>query len=296
MQKTVERPLSPQLCHRARGEDTFPVEWRPLDGRDRFAVRATWPADHPFFAPLGRGDERCHDPLLVVETLRQATMALLHAAHGMPLTRHILLGEISLSCDPAGLAVAGEDVDIEVWFTELTSRGGELSRMRVEWTVRRAAGVVATGGADARFAGPGAYRRLRGGHVEPGVVRPGPDARRIPADRTGRTRPEDVLLAPGDRTDAWELVVDTGHPTLFQRPNDHIPGMLFLEAARQAATAAAWPRPFVPAELRIAFHRYAEFDGGPCLLRAEPGSTAGSVRVTGHQAGEPLFSCALRSG
>ncbi|WP_328942474.1 adhesin [Streptomyces sp. NBC_00250] len=296
MRETVERRLSPRLCHRVRGEDTFPVEWRPLDGKDRFAVRATWPTGHPFFTPVRRGSEPCHDPLMVVETLRQATMALLHAVHGLPLTRHILLSEISLSCDPTGLTVAGEEPDIEIRFAELRSRRDQLTEIRVEWSVLRDACVVATGGAHARLAGPAVYRRLRGGHVEAGVVRPGPWTRRAPAPLAGRSRPEDVLLGPSGREGVWELVVDTAHPTLFQRPNDHIPGMLFLEAARQAASAAVWPRPYLPASVRVAFDRYAEFDGGPCLLRAEPGSTAGAFEVTGYQDGARLFTCGLRSG
>lgn len=315
MQDTVARRLSPELCHRVRSEDTFPVEWRPLDGRDRFGVRATWPTDHPFFTPVRRGEERCHDPLLVVETLRQAAMALLHSAHGLPLTRHILLGEISLTCDPAGLAVVGDEPDIEIRFAEAVLRGDRLAGMLVEWTVRRGARTVATGGAHARFTGGAAYRRLRGGHVEAGVVHPGPWTHRAPAPLAGRARREDVLLSPTGREGVWELVVDTGHPTLFQRPNDHIPGMLFLEAARQAVSAAVWPRPCLPAALRIGFDRYAEFHGGPCLLRARPTSTAGTAleptgtarsegtadvpgtfEVTGYQDGARLFTCELRTG
>ncbi|MGW2300127.1 ScbA/BarX family gamma-butyrolactone biosynthesis protein [Streptomyces sp. NPDC001809] len=301
-QDTIERRLSPQLCHRVRGEDTFPVEWRPLDGKERYAVRAHWPTDHPFFTPVRRGGERCHDPLMVVETLRQATMALLHSVHGLPLTRHILLNEISLSCDPAGLDIRGGDPDIEVRFTELVVRGGQLTDMLVDWTVRRGADVVATGGSRARFAGGAAYRRLRGGHVEAGVVRPDPWTRRAPAPLAGRSRVDDVLLAPTGREGVWELVVDTDHPTLFQRPNDHIPGMLFLEAGRQAVSAAVWPRPCLPVALRIAFDRYAEFHGGPCLLRAVPAAgegaaeTAGAFEITGYQDGARLFTCELRTG
>ncbi|MFC9336688.1 ScbA/BarX family gamma-butyrolactone biosynthesis protein [Streptomyces sp. NPDC057020] len=315
MQDTVARRLSPQLCHRVRGEDTFPVEWLPLDGGDGFAVRAAWPTDHPFFTPVRRGEERCHDPLLIVETLRQASMALLHSVHGLPLNRHILLSEISLTCDPTGLSVAGDEPGIEIRFAETVVRGAQLAEMLVEWTVRRGTRVVATGGGHARFAGGAAYRRLRGGHVEAGVVHPGPFARRAPAPLAGRTRREDVLLAPTGREGVWELIVDTGHPTLFPRPNDHIPGMLFLEAARQAVSAAVWPRPCLPTGLRIRFDRYAEFDGGPCLLRAEPrgpaesagaaGASAGAAgaadvpgtfEVTGYQDGARLFSCELRTG
>ncbi|WP_306430798.1 AfsA-related hotdog domain-containing protein, partial [Streptomyces sp. 2R] len=112
----------------------------------------------------------------------------------------------------------------------------------------------------------------------------------------GRGRAEDVVLSESSREGVWELRVDTRHPTLFQRPNDHVPGMLLLEAARQAACLAAGDGGFVPAEGRTHFHRYAEF-GSPCSIGAEvlPCAVPGEarVRVTGHQDGEPVFDTVL---
>ncbi|WP_137993260.1 ScbA/BarX family gamma-butyrolactone biosynthesis protein [Streptomyces vilmorinianum] len=291
---TALRPLTPRLCHRVRAEDTFTVGWRPTGDPHRFRVAAAWPAGHPFFAPV---HGRVHDPLLVVETLRQSTMALLHDAFAVPLTHKILLSEIAFTFEAGGLD-AGEGVveaEIETRFTELVHKGGTLSEARVEWTVHRGGAAVATGSSHARFTSPPVYRRLRGGRVEPGESIPGPRTVRAPAALVGRRREGDVLLAPAGGDGRWELVVDTRHPTLFQRPNDHIPGMLFLEAARQAATAAASPAPFVPSSGSIAFERYAEF-GAPCLLEVRHDGGTGAFRVTGHQDGERLFVCAFTGG
>jgi len=58
----------------------------------------------------------------------------------------------------------------------------------------------------------------------------------------GRRDPRNVVITEptalgGGRVGAW-LVVDVGHPYLFDHPLDHVPGNLQLEACRQAAVAA----------------------------------------------------------
>ncbi|WP_442819295.1 AfsA-related hotdog domain-containing protein [Streptomyces sp. NBC_01236] len=58
----------------------------------------------------------------------------------------------------------------------------------------------------------------------------------------GRDRFEDAVLAATDRPDRWQLRVDTTHPALFDHLVDHAPGILLLEAARQAARAHGTPR------------------------------------------------------
>ncbi|WP_260845011.1 AfsA-related hotdog domain-containing protein [Streptomyces sp. SLBN-31] len=49
--------------------------------------------------------------------------------------------------------------------------------------------------------------------------------------------PTDVVLSPLGQPHRWQLRVDTRHPVLFDHIVDHVPGMLLIEAARQAATA-----------------------------------------------------------
>ncbi|MCZ0978490.1 AfsA-related hotdog domain-containing protein [Streptomyces diastatochromogenes] len=96
----------------------------------------------------------------------------------------------------------------------------------------------------------------------------------------------------------WRLRVDTGHPVLFQGEKDHVPGMLLLEAARQAAALETPSRPFVPSSGRMAFQRYAEF-GTPCWIRAHalPAPSAGTtgVTITGSQGDGTVFLAELSS-
>ncbi|QMV06648.1 hypothetical protein GJU35_13800 [Streptomyces lincolnensis] len=86
--------------------------------------------------------------------------------------------------------------------------------------------------------------------------------------------------------------VDTSHPLLFDRPDDHVPGMVLLEAARQAA-AAVTPGDGTPYPLSMenTFDRYVEFDT-PCWIEATP--VTDGVRVVGHQDGEQVFSSLVR--
>ncbi|MFI6341435.1 ScbA/BarX family gamma-butyrolactone biosynthesis protein [Streptomyces sp. NPDC050535] len=49
--------------------------------------------------------------------------------------------------------------------------------------------------------------------------------------------PEATAAGPHTTTRSWLLRLNTSHPTLFDHPQDHVPGMLLLEAARQATHA-----------------------------------------------------------
>lgn len=73
---------------------------------------------------------------------------------------------------------------------------------------------------------------------------------------------------------------------LFDDPVDHVPGMLLLEAARQAAHAACAPSgPVLVSSMEVSFNRYVEFDT-PCLIDARSEPTTGpdsTVRVDARQ-------------
>lgn len=284
--------VSPDLVHRARPTDAFPRGWRRR-GDDTFSVTASWPHDHVFFEPVSGA---LHDPLLVVETMRQSAMLIVHAGYGVPLDWHFMLTDLEYEGHADQLDVGGAQalIDVELDFSQLEWRGGRLTQLKVDWTLRRGGRLVATGNGRARILSPGVYRRLRGDKEFPGVLEHLPPP--VPADLAGRSRAEDVVLAPFPQERVWRLRVDTTHPTLFQRPNDHIPGMLLLEAARQAACAALGPAPFVPLAGGIAFHRYAEF-GTTCWIQvsdvpdARPGTRA--VQVTGHQDDSLVFLATL---
>ncbi|MFC9888368.1 ScbA/BarX family gamma-butyrolactone biosynthesis protein [Streptomyces pilosus] len=290
--------VTPELAHRPRAEDVFPAAWVRL-AEDRFRVTAHWPAAHSFFGPV---DSRHQDPMIVGETLRQTSMALAHAEFGAPADTHFVMHDLEVSTDPAALllADAAEPVTVDVVCSEVRRRGRGLNGMRTTMEFRRAGLLVARGTGSTGCLSPAAYRRLRGSRSAvvdgariplPAPVPPAP----VPPALVGRHRARDVVLAPADRPGSWLLRVDGRHPVLFPRPNDHVPGMVLFEAARQAAAAASGRLPFLPSELCVRFSRYAELDS-PCRLDTEvldKGEDGVTVRVSGRQDDEPVFAATL---
>ncbi|CAL9480959.1 ScbA/BarX family gamma-butyrolactone biosynthesis protein [Streptomyces sp. enrichment culture] len=284
-------PVTPQLAHRPRLSDVFPVEWVRISA-DRFRVTARWPAEHAFFAPV---DDRHHDPMIVGETLRQTSMALAHAEFGAPADTHFVMRDLEVVTDPSGLLLseAAEPVTVDVVCSEVRRRGRGLHSMRTTMEFRRAGRLVARGTGSTGCTSPAAYRRLRARQLAAVGARI-PLLPAIPPAQVGRSREDDVVLAPAG-TGTWRLRVHTGHPVLFPRPNDHVPGMVLFEAARQAATAASGRLPFLPSAMAVAFSRYAELDS-PCLIEAEvldKTEDQATVRVTGRQNEEHVFTATL---
>ncbi|MBV2358164.1 hypothetical protein KUH32_00110 [Thalassococcus sp. CAU 1522] len=83
-------------------------------------------------------------------------------------------------------------------------------------------------------------------------------------DRRLDTRNTVLTYSPDDRPGAARLIVDRDHPFFFDHPLDHVPGLLLLEGAVQAAQDCAQEPCFVSA-IRADLIRYAFFDD-PILL------------------------------
>ncbi|MFE5914215.1 ScbA/BarX family gamma-butyrolactone biosynthesis protein [Streptomyces wedmorensis] len=284
-----------EFVHRADPADIIPTGWTQLRA-DRYSVSAHWPAAHPFFSPVA-GDR--HDPVLVAETIRQATMLVAHAELGVPVEDQFVMWGLHYTADPDELAVDGlsSDIHLDLVCTELGTRGGRLGNLRTTVVLTRDGRHLATGGALARATSLQAYRRIRGERMA-ALGRPVPLIPGVEPHLVGREHDKDVVLAPGIRPGQWRLRVNTGHPTLFRRPNDHIPGMLLLEAARQAAAATLGAGAYLPAGMDVSFARYAELDS-PCWIEAETVPTADpsvdTVRVEGRQDDRSVFVATLTS-
>ncbi|GAA2910976.1 ScbA/BarX family gamma-butyrolactone biosynthesis protein [Streptomyces mexicanus] len=293
-QAPLTSTVARQLVHRAAVAEVFLTGWRAVDDR-RTAVTAQWPRAHSFHRPVAG----LHDPLLVAETIRQAGVLVCHTVHEVPLGHRFLMWGLRTEVHPRHLTVGDRpaDLDLDVDFTELKRSGSRLEG-RYTVTIRREGDLVATGGAHFSCTAPAVYRRLRG---ERHGVRPrredvvGAALAPLPPAVVGRTEACDVVLSPTGTPRRWQLRPDIAHPVLFDHPDDHVPGMVLLEAARQAATAAAPAGTAVlPRSLDSTFQRYVEFDS-PCWIEAavsahDQGST---VRVTGTQNDETVFGCDL---
>jgi hypothetical protein len=84
----------------------------------------------------------------------------------------------------------------------------------------------------------------------------------------GASRPADVLVAFRDGALAIEPA-DPRHPFYFDHVSDHVPGMVLLEAARQAAAQASGGTLLRPVSGRMAASRFTEYDP-PARVEAVP--------------------------
>ncbi|MEU3609210.1 ScbA/BarX family gamma-butyrolactone biosynthesis protein [Streptomyces sp. NPDC035033] len=280
-----------QLLRRARPSDVLLSDWRRI-GADHFALTVSWPDSHPFHTPVhGR-----HAPSLIAETNRQAARLIAHAEFDAPLDHHFLMRDLNYTIDPdqALVRADGPPLLLHLTCSEVRRQGPRLNRMTCHTVITRGGRTVATGHGSLTCTSPAAYGRLRGGRLATPPASPLPAP--VPPAAVGRVSPADVVLSPTRDPLRWILRADPANPSLFARPNDHVPGMALLEAVHQAARATTGPRAFYPTALSLGFDRYAELDA-PCLIEAHPapGEEPGTValHVTGHQDGHRVFRASL---
>lgn len=287
-----------QLVHKTDSGEVYLRKWHRT-GPDAFRITARWPERHAFYRT-----ERPCDPLLLCETIRQTFPLLSHAAYEVPMGFQLIWERFAYRIEADAHARPdhglGPDVVLDAECYDITYRGTRPAALSMRLRISRDGVLVAT--ADTRFAvqAQNAYRRLRGLAVDPAraMAEAPPDA--VPVDHrlTGRTRPDDVVLAPAaDGTDmSWRLRVDTTHPTLFDHAVDHVPGMLLLEAAHQTARDTAGDGPADILGLDCEFYRYVEL-GSACTVSATataPGTApTRQSRVTAEQDGQVRFSATV---
>ncbi|WP_240044947.1 ScbA/BarX family gamma-butyrolactone biosynthesis protein [Streptomyces alboflavus] len=285
-----------EYVHRAALSEVFLTGWEAV-GDDTFKVTAQWPRCHGFYE-LYESGQGSYDPLMLCETFRQTFPLLSHAAYGVPFGHQLTWHHLQYSLDPRAMALAAAPAEIElrVRCFDIRRRRELPTAMSMSVDVLRDGEPFATAATRFGVLAPAVYQRLRG---------PRGDARRVfaaapppppPVTRAGagRGRRQDIVLAHAPGPGRWRLRADTTHPVLFDHAVDHVPGMLLLEAVRQAGHAL---RPGdgsrAPVSMEAVFHHYVEFDS-PCWIEASevPADTADAprgVRVDAMQEGRLMF-------
>ncbi|MDV9190525.1 ScbA/BarX family gamma-butyrolactone biosynthesis protein [Streptomyces sp. SR27] len=228
---SFDRTVSRRLVHRASVTEVFLTD-AVVAGADRFLVGAQLPRNHALYRPEKTGQA---DFMLLVEAVRQAGIFLSHRYHDVPLGHHFIFKALSLRIsDPAALRVGSGPLPVVVDVRVVTPAGGRNPR-RFD---ARFDMVIEVGGRECARASAGVtvidgvrYGRLRqrGRTAQP----PGPVAGAVAAGDSAESR--GVLLSVPGAPGTWRLRVDPTHPGYFEHPSDHVPGMLLLEAFRQAA-------------------------------------------------------------
>lgn len=268
-QPELTRTVAREYVHRAALSEVLLSGWSKA-GEDAFSATAQWPRSHSFYG----SEHGLHDPLLVCETVRQTSTLLAHVGYHVPLGYHLSWSRLQVAVNPHALRIEPTPAEVRLHATcsDIRYHRSVPITMSIHLEIFRDRTLVAM--ASVRFAShsPAVYQRLRSGRDVAEVFAKAPQPPE-PVSRTtvGRHRKQDIVLSPTPDRLRWQLRVDTSHPILFDHPLDHVPGMLLLEAVRQAAHAMEPARAGVvlPASMDISFNRYVEFDE-PCWIEAEP--------------------------
>ncbi|CAG7649512.1 ScbA/BarX family gamma-butyrolactone biosynthesis protein [Actinacidiphila bryophytorum] len=253
------RTVARESVHRTSAAEVLLTDVRPLDGGG-FEAAASWPRSHPTFP---RDGGSLHSPLILAETLRQLGIYIpLHYFHIPPAARLIitdLFFEIDLDEEPdAGFGAT--DITCRVHRPEVRSgRSGEVTGLRLAVDFLTGGSTFAQAGGGVRIMGEQRYAEIRGAAsaLSPpapaaGLVRPAASDLAVPSRL-------DVLI--GRHGDATVLCpADPRHPFFFDHATDHVPGMVLLEAVRQATAVASQGALLRPRRGRLTAARFTEFD------------------------------------
>ncbi|HEV7647111.1 MAG TPA: ScbA/BarX family gamma-butyrolactone biosynthesis protein [Actinophytocola sp.] len=283
-QQTVPR----RLVHRTAVSEVFITDLQIVDERTSH-IGAQWPRAHSFFGPR----TQLHDPMLLAETIRQATLVVAHRAFDVPHDAHFVLLELTYDVREHGLRVGRGPANITLVgrATDIRKRKNTVAGMSLNYDIYRDGEQIGGGAIRWRCISAASYARVRGDHHNAGhtsATKPTPVAPHL----VGRHHDSDVVLGASPLPDTWLLRVDTGHPVMFDHLVDHVPGMMVVEAARQAAQLLTGRPDMVPACGAFTYTHYIELDE-PCIVRAEHlGDDL--VKIIFEQSGKVVVTAALK--
>jgi hypothetical protein len=222
------------LVHRSAVAEVFVtdvVEREP----DTFDCGVQWPRRHILY----RAPDDSIDGSLVVETIRQLTIAVAHVGYRVPGdSRFLMTGmRYAVDTDRVPTSAAPPELIGRVRVDAVRrSTDGRTRSLRASVTLSADGRPVARGRGDAAIVPDVAYRRLRSSSVPSSNASNEHSAlTRVSPHDVGVVSEEDVLVAERAHTPGWSIVVDPTHPIYFDHPLDHVPGSLLMDAMRQAA-------------------------------------------------------------
>lgn len=306
------RHLPPGAVHKAAATEVFLADALRL-AEDRFQVAAVWQrerflhhdARHDVHHGLRQGRTTgSTDPLLVVETARQTLIHLSHRFYGIPQGHPFVLNTLEFDLDAEGTTIPRQGprpvvLDVTCTRTARTPRrlgmtldaavsvgSARIGQVRMRWEML-----------DPRLYGLARNRARQQAEARQIASLPR-GIRRLDPHQVGYSYDEHVLLSrtPKDAPGEFWLDPNTDHPVLFDHPSDHVPGMVLLEAFRQALTTMSAPdTPLLPRLTRAsaAFTTFGELDA-PVRISVRPRSGGpagpGTAEITAVQGDTTLVS------
>lgn len=289
---TYDQTVSRALVHRAAVSEVFLTDACRVDDTEGVRIAAQWPRSHALYEPDEAGFS---DPVLMVETVRQAAVYAAHRFHDVSLTHRFIFCDLRLDIDvPHPLRVGATPLHV-VLDGRFTPNGNPTAeRFEARFSTAVHVDGQRCGRASVRLLAVGdeSYTALRyrvstlvGG---PRPTRPG---MLLSPTEVGQVRPENVLLSR-EGVGRFGVHLATGHPGYFEHACDHVPGMALVEAFRQAGhqtlRQSGELRSHLMTGCEVSFDSFGELDV-PVTIRAHqhhaPSAGPGdrSVRLTAFQ-------------
>ncbi|MFD3485308.1 ScbA/BarX family gamma-butyrolactone biosynthesis protein [Streptomyces sp. NPDC058665] len=269
------RTVPRELVHRTSAAEVLLTDVRPGRQRNVFEAAASWPRSHPTFP---RDGTDLHSPLIAIETMRQLGIYVPLRHYGVPPESRLLITDLFFRIDPdrePRATTNTTDVTCRARVADIRARvDGTVTGLRMDVSFRAGSGMFARAGGGARFLSPERYAATRGARVTALPPAPvGPGVRPVPG-RIGVADIRDAMIALDDG--AVRLCpADPRHPFFFDHPSDHVPGMVLLEAARQAGALASDGRRVRPTAGRLKALSFAEFAPAARVLAVTHHRTCG---------------------
>lgn len=277
--RTVDRTT----VHRDALSEVFLTDCRAI-GPHSYLAAAQLPSSHAYYGDH-RSDESVLDALLLLECCRQAETCGGHDVLGIETGTRFVLLDWSLNLTQPGVP-AGRRRPVELTMATtceaIRRRGPVVQGLTYRFTLAIEGRAVGNAHIRVGYLRAEAYdiirRRRRSGPPPVSTTfDPGHEGEPVAAHRVGRHNQDNVVLLDPARTPDGRVTARVrtavGHPSMFDHAQDHLPGMVLMEAGRQAAVLATGAGDHrgggAVTQLYGTFAEYAELDS-PVYVEALP--------------------------
>jgi hypothetical protein len=288
---SFESTVPRRYVHRQSVSEVFLTDCVNVDSvPDQFVLGAQWPRMHCFY----RGRAGRYDPMLLAETLRQCVIYLAHTRYRVSLDKRFVMQtiEIDAELDRLGIGEGAAEVAVTVTVSNVRRRGSQITGLSAALTFAVAGRRVGSGYGRASVLTAVEYDTVRWGAAGPRAIGPVPDGALVDPASVG-TPSGDVVIGATSRRGRWQVLPDLSHPVLFDHPSDHLPGMLLLEAARQASRAHFGVPDVDLVSMSVQFHRFVELDTRAEVVVSGVDGEPGRVHVVLEQYGTSMAAATL---
>ncbi|GAA2726947.1 hypothetical protein GCM10010439_31310 [Actinocorallia aurantiaca] len=230
-----DRALPGSLVHKDGLGEVFLTD-HVATGSGGVLMAGELPVAHRFYNDLTASRL---DLLPVLELCRQGCYVLAHGHHGAPPDSRFLLRELRGRLTAAPEPLRHRRVRIEVDVTRRFASG-----LALDYRITTPDGEeLARASSSCSWTSEDAWRALRAtsrarhglGEEVGAPERTGlfPSARNVGRANDGNVVLSDLVWRRGETT--ARVVADPANPAMFEHPQDHVPGMVLVEAARQSA-------------------------------------------------------------